>query len=84
MESASLRQAWRHGNVNPFGQLGVAAAAGLCQTNLRLASKLAVPLPTPYIILAGVRDADPKGGLSVKAAYELIRGALRGVQQRSR
>ena len=42
-----------------LGGMDVAAAAGLCLTNLRLTSKLDVPLPAPYIILAGVRDTDP-------------------------
>jgi arginase len=42
-----------------LGGMDVAAAAGLCLTNLRLTSKLDVPLPSRYIVLAGVRDTDP-------------------------
>jgi arginase len=42
-----------------LGGMDVAAAAGLCLTNLRLTSKLDVPLPSRYIILAGIRDTDP-------------------------
>ncbi|HSK10219.1 MAG TPA: arginase family protein [Vicinamibacterales bacterium] len=42
-----------------LGGMDVAAAAGLCLTNLRLTSKLAIPLPTRAIVLAGVRDTDP-------------------------
>jgi arginase len=42
-----------------LGGMDVAAAAGLCLTNLRLTSKLDVPLPPGYIVLAGVRDTDP-------------------------
>ena len=42
-----------------LGGMDVAAAAGLCLTNLRLASKLAIALPTRAIVLAGVRDTDP-------------------------
>jgi len=39
--------------------MDVAAAAGLCLTNLRRTSKLAVPLSPRSIVLAGVRDTDP-------------------------
>ncbi|RPJ73451.1 MAG: hypothetical protein EHM24_07935, partial [Acidobacteria bacterium] len=39
-----------------LGGMDVAAAAGLCLTNLRRTSKLEVPLPTRHIILGGVRD----------------------------
>ena len=42
-----------------LGGMDVAAAAGMCLTNLRLTSKLAVALPTRSIVLAGVRDTDP-------------------------
>jgi arginase len=42
-----------------LGGMDVAAAAGLCLTNLRLTSKLDVPLPSRDIVLAGVRDTDP-------------------------
>jgi arginase len=42
-----------------LGGMDVAAAAGLCLTNLRLTSKLDVPLPPRDIVLAGVRDTDP-------------------------
>jgi arginase len=42
-----------------LGGMDVAAAAGLCLTNLRRTSKLEIPLPTRHIILGGVRDTDP-------------------------
>jgi arginase len=42
-----------------LGGMDVAAAAGLCLTNLRRTSKLDVPLPPRSIVLAGVRDTDP-------------------------
>ena len=42
-----------------LGGMDVAAAAGLCLTNLRLTSKLDVPLQARDIVLAGVRDTDP-------------------------
>jgi arginase len=42
-----------------LGGMDVAAAAGLCLTNLRRTSKLEVPLPPRHIILGGVRDTDP-------------------------
>jgi arginase len=42
-----------------LGGMDVAAAAGLCLTNLRRTSKLEVPVPSRDIVLAGVRDTDP-------------------------
>ncbi len=56
-----------HGDYNtpetsPSGMLGgmpVAVAAGKALTNLRLASGIKVPLQSPDIILAGMRDLDP-------------------------
>jgi arginase len=42
-----------------LGGMDVAAAAGLCLTNLRGTSGLDVPLPSRNIVLAGVRDTDP-------------------------
>jgi len=42
-----------------LGGMDVAAAAGLCLTNLRRTSKLEIALPTRNIILGGVRDTDP-------------------------
>jgi arginase len=42
-----------------LGGMDVAAAAGLCLTNLRLTSKLDVPVPSRDIVFAGVRDTDP-------------------------
>ena len=42
-----------------LGGMDVAAAAGLCLTNLRRTSKLDPPLAMPDIVLAGVRDTDP-------------------------
>jgi arginase len=42
-----------------LGGMDVAAAAGLCLTNLRVTSKLEVPLLSSDIVLAGVRDTDP-------------------------
>lgn len=42
-----------------LGGMDVAAAAGLCLTNLRRTSKLEPPLPMHAIVLAGVRDTDP-------------------------
>jgi len=42
-----------------LGGMDVAAAAGLCLTNLRRTSKLEVPLPPRHIVLGGVRDTDP-------------------------
>jgi arginase len=56
-----------HGDYNtpetsPSGMLGgmpVAVAAGKALTRLRQASKIAVPLQRPDIIMAGLRDLDP-------------------------
>lgn len=56
-----------HGDYNtpetsPSGMLGgmpVAVAAGKALTRLRKASKIAVALQTPDIIMAGLRDLDP-------------------------
>ena len=42
-----------------LGGMPVAVAAGLGLTRLRQTSGLDVPLPPSYILLAGVRDADP-------------------------
>jgi arginase len=42
-----------------LGGMDVAAAAGLCLTNIRRTSKLDPPLATRDIVLAGVRDTDP-------------------------
>lgn len=42
-----------------LGGMPVAVAAGLGLTRLRQTSGLEVPLPPSYILLAGVRDADP-------------------------
>jgi len=42
-----------------LGGMDVAAAAGLCLTNLRRTSRLDPPLDTRDIVLAGVRDTDP-------------------------
>lgn len=42
-----------------LGGMDVAAAAGLCLTNLRRTSKLEVPIPPRHIVLGGVRDTDP-------------------------
>lgn len=56
-----------HGDYNtpetsPSGMLGgmpVAVAAGKALTGLRQASKIAVPLQRPDLIMAGLRDLDP-------------------------
>lgn len=42
-----------------LGGMPVAVSAGMCLTRLRLKSGLEPPLPTRYIVMAGVRDTDP-------------------------
>jgi arginase len=42
-----------------LGGMPVAVSAGLCLTRLRLQSGLDPALPFSYIVMAGVRDADP-------------------------
>ena len=56
-----------HGDVNTpetslsmmMGGMPVAVGCGLCLHRLRRQSGLEVPLPTRYVVLAGVRDTDP-------------------------
>jgi len=42
-----------------MGGMNVAVAAGLCNANLRLQAGLDPPLSTRYIVMAGVRNANP-------------------------
>jgi arginase len=56
-----------HGDVNTpetslsmmMGGMPVAVSCGLCLHRLRRQSGLEIPLPTRYVVLAGVRDTDP-------------------------
>lgn len=64
-----------HGDYNtpetsPSGMLGgmpVAVASGKALTRLRLASKIAVPLQAPDVIMAGLRDLDPPERAAIAA-----------------
>lgn len=55
-----------HGDINTpettlsmmLGGMPVAVGCGMCLQRLRRQSGLEVPLPTRYVVLAGVRDAD--------------------------
>jgi arginase len=60
-----------------LGGMDVAAAAGLCLTNLRRTSKQEQPLETGNIVLAGVRDTDQDGDITpVKAYFFLMHGIV--------
>ena len=56
-----------HGDINTpetslsmmMGGMPVAVSCGLCLHRLRRQSGLEIPLPTRYVVLAGVRDTDP-------------------------
>ena len=56
-----------HGDINTpetslsmmMGGMPVAVGCGLCLHRLRRQSGLEVPIPTRYVVLAGVRDTDP-------------------------
>ncbi len=56
-----------HGDINTpetslsmmMGGMPVAVGCGLCLHRLRRQSGLEVPLPTRYVVLAGLRDTDP-------------------------
>jgi arginase len=56
-----------HGDINTpetslsmmMGGMPVAVSCGLCLHRLRRQSGLEVPIPTRYVVLAGVRDTDP-------------------------
>jgi len=56
-----------HGDINTpetslsmmMGGMPVAVGCGLCLHRLRRQSGLEIPLPTRYVVLAGLRDVDP-------------------------